>query len=53
MFQLNFAVPSGGADEVVPISSTISWERFQHLIADTMDVLPKGVNVAYRFSIEP
>ena len=55
MFQLNFAfaVPSGGADEVVPISSTISWERFQHLIADAMDVSPKGVNVAYRFSMEP
>ena len=52
-FNLKFAVPFEGADEMITVRSGISWTKFTSKLADIMGVAPKHVCVAYHFSIDP
>lgn len=51
--ELDVHVPVNGAMETITIHRDITWHEFRALLADTMDISPKSVSVAYRFSIQP
>lgn len=51
--ELDVHVPVNGAMETITIHHDITWHEFRALLADTMDVSPKSVSVAYRFSVQP
>lgn len=52
-FNLKFAVPFEGADEMITVRSGISWTKFMSQLVDIMGVTPKHVCVAYCFSTDP
>ncbi|KAJ6481486.1 hypothetical protein C8R47DRAFT_589375 [Mycena vitilis] len=52
-FSLEFSVPFDGANAPLTVDSTTTYSTLVTKLADTMEVAPKSVHVAYRFSTEP
>ncbi|KAJ7064253.1 hypothetical protein C8F01DRAFT_1229691 [Mycena amicta] len=50
---LRFSVPVDGADKSIDVISTASFAALRTTLANTMDVSPKSVYVATRFSTQP
>lgn len=50
--ELDIHVPVNGAMETITIDRCTSWDKFVSMLADTMEVSPKTVSVAYRFSVQ-
>ncbi|KIJ27477.1 hypothetical protein M422DRAFT_271329 [Sphaerobolus stellatus SS14] len=52
-FEIPFHVPMGKMEDIITLSTSMTWKDFQVEVSDTMNILRKALAIGYKLSSEP